>query len=85
MTTDIAAPTREQLVARARELRPLLERNATPSEQNRRLEDETVSALLDSGLLRLLVPKRFGGLEMDFRTALDVSTEVARGDGSVVG
>ncbi len=38
-------------------------RSADESEANRRLADEAMAALVDSGLLRLLVPARVGGTE----------------------
>lgn len=78
--TDV--PTREQLVQRASDLVPLLQKNAAWSEENRRLHDETVEALADAGIFRLRVPKRYGGFECDTRTLIDVATQLGRGDGS---
>jgi alkylation response protein AidB-like acyl-CoA dehydrogenase len=78
--TDV--PTREQLVQRASELVPLLQKNATWSEENRRLHDETIEALADAGIFRMRVPVRYGGFESDTRTLVDVATQLGRGDGS---
>jgi 3-hydroxy-9,10-secoandrosta-1,3,5(10)-triene-9,17-dione monooxygenase len=76
------ASDRIDLVRRADELRPLLEANAAASEAQRRLLDETVNAIVDEGLIRLMVPQRFGGYETDFQTFLDVGAALGRGDGS---
>ena len=78
--TDV--PTREQLVQRASDLVPLLQKNAAWSEENRRLHDETIEALADAGIFRMRVPARYGGFESDTRTLVDVATELGRGDGS---
>ena len=63
-------------------IRPVLERNADTTDAQRRLADENVQALLDSGLCRLMVPARFGGHQTSIRTYIDVMAEVGRGCGS---
>ena len=73
---------REDLVARAAKLVPLLAENAAQSETDRRVVEENITALDEAGLLSIMRPKRFGGLETDFRTKLEVSRELARGCGS---
>ncbi len=73
---------REALVERANALRPLLEANASETEQNRRVVEENISAIREQGIYRIMVPRRFGGLETDIRTKLEVSAALARGCGS---
>ena len=73
---------RKELVRRAGELRPLLDRNALQTINNRRVVEENIEAIRAAGLLRITVPKRYGGLETDMRTFLDVSREIAMGCGS---
>ncbi|MDH6130144.1 acyl-CoA dehydrogenase family protein [Kitasatospora sp. GP82] len=80
--TSKEAPSREELVSRAAELVPMLEKNALWHERHRRLSVETVTSLAESGLLKLRVPKRYGGYESDMRTVVDVIAELGRGDGS---
>jgi 3-hydroxy-9,10-secoandrosta-1,3,5(10)-triene-9,17-dione monooxygenase len=75
-------PTRDELLDRAAALRPLLERNAAQTEADRRLVDESLEAVREAGLLRIVNPKRFGGYETDIRTMLDVSATLATGCGS---
>jgi 3-hydroxy-9,10-secoandrosta-1,3,5(10)-triene-9,17-dione monooxygenase len=76
------ASLRQALVAGARQLQPLLERNASRTEADRRVVEENLTAIRSAGLLKLAVPRRFGGLETDIRTMLEVSRELGRGCGS---
>ena len=78
----IEAPPRTELARRATKLIPLLRRNALSAEENRRLPEETVEALTDTGLLRMRVPTFYGGYESDMSTVVDVISELGRGDGS---
>jgi hypothetical protein len=65
-----AASLRQALVASARELQPLLERNASRTEADRRVVEENLTAIRSADLLTIAVPRRFGGLETDIRTML---------------
>ena len=84
--SDLAALSpsdlREELVARIRALQPLLERNAPAVEEARRVGEENIEALRNAGIFRIMVPRRFGGLETDIRTKIEVAREVAKGCGS---
>ncbi|WP_313805872.1 acyl-CoA dehydrogenase family protein [Sphingobium sp.] len=73
---------RDELVARATALVPQLRAGGTYSDANRRLPEESVTALHEAGLFRIRTPKRFGGLEADLRTYHDVVAEIGRGCGS---
>jgi alkylation response protein AidB-like acyl-CoA dehydrogenase len=78
---DTATPDAAELVARAKELHPLLVKNAPIGEKDRRVADDSIQALTDAGLFRLTVPKRYGGYQASLRTFLDVSAAVAEADG----
>ena len=84
--SDLAALSssdlREKLVARIRALQPMLEGNAPAVEQARRVGEENIEALRKAGVFRIMVPRRFGGLETDIRTKIEVAREVAKGCGS---
>jgi alkylation response protein AidB-like acyl-CoA dehydrogenase len=80
LTTD--AVDRDALIARARAIRPVLERNAGQTDSLRRLTDDVVRALRDNGLCRLMVPRRFGGYQTSIRTYIDVMAEIGHGCGS---
>ncbi|MFJ3338684.1 acyl-CoA dehydrogenase family protein [Streptomyces sp. NPDC086766] len=76
------APTRAQLVQRAKDLAPVLKKHAEQSEQDRRLHEETIEALADAGIFRMRVPARYGGYEAGTRTLVDVAAELGRADGA---
>ncbi|HKE88622.1 MAG TPA: acyl-CoA dehydrogenase family protein [Vicinamibacterales bacterium] len=82
MSGTASAPDTSTLLARATAIRPLLERHAEKTDSLRRLADENVQALKETGLCRLMVPARFGGYQTSIRTYIDVLTEVGRGCGS---
>jgi len=82
VTTTSDVPDAATLMARATSLRPLLERNADRTDAQRRLPDEVVQALKETGLCALMVPKRFGGCQTSVRTYVDVMSELGRGCGS---
>ena len=71
-----------ELVARAAALRPLLQAHADETDRLRRLADANVAALKETGLCRLMVPKRFGGYQTDIHTYIAVMAELGRGCGS---
>jgi 3-hydroxy-9,10-secoandrosta-1,3,5(10)-triene-9,17-dione monooxygenase len=73
---------RAKLVGRAAELVPLLTANADRTERDSRVAQENIAALEQAGLLSLTQPRRYGGLETDIRTLLEVSAELARGCGA---
>ncbi|MEU1667585.1 acyl-CoA dehydrogenase family protein [Streptomyces sparsogenes] len=79
-----AAPTTpaSALTESAAALVPLLRENAARTEAARRVAEENIAALSEAGLFRLTVPRRLGGHEADFRTFLEVTSELARGCGS---
>jgi alkylation response protein AidB-like acyl-CoA dehydrogenase len=77
----MAAPSAADLVIRARELAPLLRKNAAASEANRRVEEETIQAMRKAGLMRVCTPRRYGGWEMNARAVLDVGSAIAEADG----
>lgn len=80
--SDVAiVPDRDELVERARGLHRLIEANAPQAEQDRRVGEDTISALADAGLLRLGQPRRYGGYEAPLRTQIDVFAAVAEADG----
>ncbi|NEA41152.1 acyl-CoA dehydrogenase family protein [Streptomyces sp. SID11385] len=78
----MSTPTAEELKARATALVPLLKENAARAESERRVPEENIKALTEAGLFRLTVPRRLGGFETNFRTMLEVTSELARGCGS---
>ena len=82
MTLLSDVPDTSTLVSRATSLRPLLERNAERTDAERRLPGEVVQALKETGLCKLMVPRRFGGYQTSIRTYIDVMSELGCGCGS---
>lgn len=71
------------LVERARALAPLLAEQAEEAERLRRPTDAVIEALEAAGVFELMVPKCFGGLELDLDTFLDVGLALGEGDASM--
>ncbi|WP_028927304.1 acyl-CoA dehydrogenase family protein [Pseudonocardia acaciae] len=80
--TDADRELRADLVGRAAKLLPLLTANARRSDDERLVAEENITAIEEAGLLSLMRPRRFGGLQTDVRTLLEVSRELAKGCGS---
>ncbi|WP_063065805.1 acyl-CoA dehydrogenase family protein [Nocardia violaceofusca] len=73
--------TIEDVLARIKELTPLIRKNAAEGDSARRVSEETIDALKEAGAFRILVPRRVGGLETSSRALLDVSSAIAEADG----
>ena len=80
-TDAAAAPSSDDLIARIRELQPLIEKNAAQGEADRRVVEESITALTDAGVFKVAQPLRYGGYQTSMRTMLDVSAAVAEADG----
>ena len=70
----------EQLIARARELGPIIREHAQDAEHDRRLAKPVREALRSAGLQRMFTPRSLGGLETDPVTCARVVEEVSRFD-----
>ena len=71
------------MVARARALIPELRERASRTEALRRLPPETERELHDTGLFRILQPKRVGGSELDYVALVDCADALGQADASV--
>jgi 3-hydroxy-9,10-secoandrosta-1,3,5(10)-triene-9,17-dione monooxygenase len=72
----------DEAMRRAESLIPLLKAEADASEKLTRMTPAVLNALHDTGLLRYLQPKRWGGMELDFVSVFDMSEVLGRGDAS---
>jgi 3-hydroxy-9,10-secoandrosta-1,3,5(10)-triene-9,17-dione monooxygenase len=66
-----------KLVARARELQPVLAERAREGDELRRIPDATIADFKEAGFFKMLQPSRWGGLEVDPKTFFDVQMTVA--------
>jgi 3-hydroxy-9,10-secoandrosta-1,3,5(10)-triene-9,17-dione monooxygenase len=71
------------MLARAEALIPKLRDRAAQTEELRRLPPETERDLHDTGLFRLVQPKRVGGSEFDYVALVDCADALGQGDASV--
>jgi indole-3-acetate monooxygenase len=72
-----------QLLSRIASLAPMIARRGDDLEQSRRLPAEFVSMLKSARIFGMLVPRRYGGLELDAPSALRAVAALAKLDGSV--
>src|SRR5882724_5758849 len=70
------------MVARARGLIPRLRDRASRSDELRRLPPETERELHESGLFRIVQPKRVGGSELDYVALIDCGDAIGQADAS---
>jgi 3-hydroxy-9,10-secoandrosta-1,3,5(10)-triene-9,17-dione monooxygenase len=70
------------MVARAAALAPRLHERARSSEQLRCLAEDTERELHESGLFRIVQPKRVGGSELDYIALIDCADAIGQGDAS---
>src|SRR5712692_1851826 len=71
------------MIARAKALIPQLRERASRTEELRRLPPETERDLHDSGLFRIVQPKRVGGSEFDYVALVDCADALGQADASV--
>ena len=82
LTRTAGLSSRFDITATARDLKPVLREFAEFGETHRRTADAVIEALQDAGMFRLFTPRRFGGLEIDLITLLEVTTTLGEADGS---
>jgi alkylation response protein AidB-like acyl-CoA dehydrogenase len=75
--------TPDELIDRARALAPLFAEQAGPSERLRRPTDEAIAAVEEAEIFKLMVPRRYGGLELDMDTFVEVVLALSEGDASL--
>jgi 3-hydroxy-9,10-secoandrosta-1,3,5(10)-triene-9,17-dione monooxygenase len=71
-----------EMMARATALVPRLRDRASRSEEMRRLPPDTERELHESGLFRIVQPKRVGGSELDYVALIDCADAIGQGDAS---
>ena len=80
---DFAGTTYEKALADALALVPALRERAARGEDERIMLPETLADLHRCGALRVLQPKRWGGMELDYVAYVDFAEALARGDASI--
>ena len=72
--------TPDDCIQAARDLAPLLREKAREAELARRPLDEVIDAVRASGLFSMMVPKRYGGHELDIDTFFEVVLILSEAD-----
>jgi len=70
------------LIERAKALQPLISEQADEIERTRRLTAPVVSALIENGLYRVLLPQSLGGAEAPPEVFMQMLEEIAKADAS---
>lgn len=76
---NIAEPDAAELLARARALVPVLIDRAPRTAAERKVPMETIADFQRADLFRVLQPKRYGGLQMEFPVFANLVRELAHG------
>jgi alkylation response protein AidB-like acyl-CoA dehydrogenase len=88
ITSEMPAQTAEggldidALKKAARHLGPALAERASWAEENRRLPQETVDALHDTGLFRTVIPRHLGGYGATLIDQIEIAAELGKSCGS---
>jgi 3-hydroxy-9,10-secoandrosta-1,3,5(10)-triene-9,17-dione monooxygenase len=80
---DVSDRAYAAMLDRARALIPRLRERASRTEELRRLPPETERDLHDTGLFRIVQPKRVGGSEFDYVALVDCADVIGQADASV--
>lgn len=72
--------TDTSLIEAAKEIAPIVAKYSDDGERERRLSRPVLDALREAGLLRMMIPRSFGGLETDPVTRTLVVEEIGRHD-----
>ena len=79
MSTGTSALTAEDLKSAAARMAPRLVERQAQAEADRRLSDETVTEMVEAGLVHTQLPPHLGGSGIDMLSEMDVSAALARG------
>jgi 3-hydroxy-9,10-secoandrosta-1,3,5(10)-triene-9,17-dione monooxygenase len=82
MSAPLTTISREEALAAAAKLVPVLKERAARTEQLRRIPPETFGDLIASGLVRIGNPRRYGGNGLEVDVVYEVAWELGRGCGS---
>lgn len=66
-----------ELIGRAGELAPLVAAESANAERNGAVSRNVIDAFCDAGFMQIMVPKRYGGHELDYATMAGVVSAIA--------
>jgi hypothetical protein len=68
-----------ELIRLAANMAPMLRERAERADQERRLEDDTIQAMIRAGIFRIWTPKRYGGYQASIAEHYEMIAELAKG------
>ena len=71
--------TRDDILARARDMVPILQERSEQAESARRISEETDQAFRDAEFYKIMQPSAYGGLELDFGTQTELAVILGPG------
>src|SRR5258706_9155601 len=74
--------TYEKAISLARAIAPAIAERAATADAQRCQPEETIREIIDAGLVRLLMPARWGGHELSLTALVDSTIEIAKADAS---
>ncbi len=77
---NVVAMTPDDCIQAAHDLAPLIREKARDAEIARRPLDEVIEAVRESGLFTMMVPRRYGGQEIDIDTFFEVVLILSEAD-----
>lgn len=77
LTTDLDTDLKTKLINRAQNLTDLVASEAADTEERGFVSPAVIEAFCDAGLMKILVPKRYGGYELDVDTMVRVVRTIA--------
>jgi alkylation response protein AidB-like acyl-CoA dehydrogenase len=83
LSTFADKATADAIIAKAKELRPLLMAEAAAGEAQRSPTKAVEKALFDNKILYALLPKRLGGVGLSFTDFCRMQIEIAKGDPAI--
>lgn len=81
MSQTTESPTSEDVVAALRDAAPVLRAGAALGERERRVPEESITAMHEAGFFKVPMARRHGGYELPVRAMLQASAAVAEADG----
>lgn len=81
MFTGVQRPASgEEVLERVRDLLPAIRERAEQADRDRSIPKVSAKEFLETGLARVLMPKRFGGLELGLQDWVDICVEIGTAD-----
>jgi len=68
-----------ELIRLAANMAPMLRERAERADQERRLKDDTIQAMIRAGIFRIWTPKRYGGYQASIAEHYEMIAELAKG------